>query len=93
MKLEFCHGGTRLVTMPGGRKRPWESQRGMGVQGHQDAGATVFENLGAGVSIEEVMEEFDVTREQIEAVLKFAARSLSAPPQVPPFTPADVHTV
>ena len=54
--------------------------------------ATVFENLKAGVSIEEVMEEFDVTREQIDAVLEFAARSLDAPiPQHSP-APADAHT-
>jgi uncharacterized protein (DUF433 family) len=41
--------------------------------------ATVFENLEAGASIEEIMEWFDVTREQITAVLDFAARSLEAP--------------
>jgi uncharacterized protein (DUF433 family) len=42
--------------------------------------ATVFENLEAGSSIEEIMEQFHVTREQIQAVLEFAARSLDAPP-------------
>ena len=41
--------------------------------------ATVFENLEDGMTIEEVMEQFDVTREQIQAVLEFAARSLDAP--------------
>jgi len=41
--------------------------------------ATVFENLEAGASIEEIMEWFDVTPEQIKAVLEFAARSLDAP--------------
>jgi uncharacterized protein (DUF433 family) len=41
--------------------------------------ATVFENLEAGASIEEIMEWFDVTREQITAVLDFAARSLESP--------------
>ncbi len=35
--------------------------------------ATVFENLEAGLSVDEVMEEFSVTREQINAVLHFAA--------------------
>jgi uncharacterized protein (DUF433 family) len=44
--------------------------------------ATVFENLEAGSSIEEIIEQFHVTREQIQAVLEFAARSLDAP-QVP----------
>jgi uncharacterized protein (DUF433 family) len=42
--------------------------------------ATVFENLKAGSSLEEIIEQFHVTREQIQAVLAFAARSLDAPP-------------
>jgi uncharacterized protein (DUF433 family) len=42
--------------------------------------ATVFENFEAGSSIEEIIEQFHVTREQIHAVLEFAARSLDAPP-------------
>ena len=41
--------------------------------------ATVFENLEAGLTVEEVMEEFSVTREQVNAVLHFAARSLKMP--------------
>ncbi|PYV35734.1 MAG: hypothetical protein DMG22_01385 [Acidobacteria bacterium] len=41
--------------------------------------ATVFENLEDGMTIGEIMEQFDVTREQVEAVLDFAARSLEAP--------------
>jgi uncharacterized protein (DUF433 family) len=42
--------------------------------------STVFENLEVGASIEEIIEQYDVTREQIRAVLEFAARSLDAPP-------------
>lgn len=42
--------------------------------------ATVFENLEVGSSIEEIIEQYDVTREQIQTVLEFAARSLDAPP-------------
>ena len=38
--------------------------------------ATVFENLDAGASIDEIMEWFDLTRDQITEVLNFAARSL-----------------
>ncbi len=30
-------------------------------------------------SIEEIIEQYDVTQEQIQAVLEFAARSLDAP--------------
>jgi len=42
--------------------------------------ATVFENLEAGASIDDIVEQFHVTPEQIKAVLEFAARSLDAPP-------------
>ncbi len=41
--------------------------------------AAIFENLEDGMSIEEIMEQFDVTREQVTAVLDFAARSLEPP--------------
>jgi len=40
----------------------------------------VFENLEAGATIEEIIDQFDVTLEQIQTVLRFAARSLDAPP-------------
>jgi uncharacterized protein (DUF433 family) len=41
--------------------------------------ATVFENLQDGLSIDEIVEQFDVTREQVRAALDFAARSLETP--------------
>jgi uncharacterized protein (DUF433 family) len=47
--------------------------------------ATVIENL-EDLSIEEVMEQFDVTREQIAAVLDFVAASLRSEP-----VPASAH--
>ncbi len=43
--------------------------------------ATVFENLEAGASVEDLLEWFDLTREQVTTVLDFAARSLAAPAQ------------
>jgi uncharacterized protein (DUF433 family) len=56
--------------------------------------ATVFENLEAGSSIEEIIEQFHVTREQIQTVLKFTARSLDAPPvPVGAFTSTDAHSL
>lgn len=39
--------------------------------------SVVFENLEDGMTIDEVMEQFPVTRKQVEAVLAFAARSLN----------------
>jgi uncharacterized protein (DUF433 family) len=55
--------------------------------------SAVFENLEAGATIEEIIEQFDVTREQISAVLEFAARSLD-PVQVtlPATPPVDAHS-
>jgi uncharacterized protein (DUF433 family) len=54
--------------------------------------AIVFENLEAGLTVEEVMEEFSVTREQINAVLHFAAKSLRAfPPPMHASPPGDAH--
>lgn len=41
--------------------------------------ATIFENLEAGSPLEEIMEQFRVSREQINAVLEFAAQSLRDP--------------
>jgi uncharacterized protein (DUF433 family) len=53
--------------------------------------ASVFENLECGSSIEEIMEQYDVTRKQIQAVLEFAARSLDAPVPVGAASMADAH--
>lgn len=36
----------------------------------------VFENLEDGMTIDEITEQYDVTREQVKAVIEFAARSL-----------------
>ena len=44
--------------------------------------AIVFQNLEAGATIEDIVEWFDVSREQVTAVLDFAARSLEAPTPV-----------
>jgi uncharacterized protein (DUF433 family) len=41
--------------------------------------AVVFENLEDGMTIDEVMEQFSVSRDQVRAVLEFAARSLDVP--------------
>jgi uncharacterized protein (DUF433 family) len=57
--------------------------------------ATVFENLEAGVSIDEIVEQFHVTPEQVKAVLEFAARSLDPPPSSSdPVSPStDAHSL
>jgi uncharacterized protein (DUF433 family) len=38
---------------------------------------TVFDNLEAGMSLDEITEVFDVTAEEVKAVLHFASESLA----------------
>jgi uncharacterized protein (DUF433 family) len=40
---------------------------------------TVFDNLEAGMSLSEINEVFDVTPEEVNAVLHFASESLASP--------------
>ena len=40
----------------------------------------LFENLEAGMSIEEVIEQFPVSREEIDRLMAFVARSLDKAP-------------
>jgi uncharacterized protein (DUF433 family) len=44
--------------------------------------SVVFENLEDGLTIDDIVEQFPVSRREIEAVLEFAARSL-APAKIP----------
>ena len=45
--------------------------------------SAVFENLESGATVEEIMDWFHLSREQIVPVLQFAARSLEAPAPLP----------
>ena len=53
--------------------------------------SAVFENLEAGATIDEIVEQFDISREQINEVLEFAARSLDAP--APVASALDAHSL
>jgi uncharacterized protein (DUF433 family) len=55
--------------------------------------SVVFDNLEVGASIGEIMEWFHLSREQVTAVIEFAARSLDAPPVPPPAQVADARTL
>ncbi len=44
----------------------------------------IFENIEACLSVEQVMEQFDVSREQVSAVLEFVTHSLEKPPSFEP---------
>ncbi|HKO04258.1 MAG TPA: DUF433 domain-containing protein [Candidatus Acidoferrales bacterium] len=67
-----------VESVPGRRSGAWV------FRGTRMPVATVFENLEAGASIQEIVEQFHVTQEQIRTVLEFAARSLDAPPAAVP---------
>jgi uncharacterized protein (DUF433 family) len=61
-----------VESIPGKRSGAWV------FKGTRMPVATVFENL-QDMSVDELVEEFGVTREQVQAVLTFAARSAEAP--------------
>lgn len=41
---------------------------------------TIFDNLEAGLSVKDITEVFDVTEEEVKAVLRFASQSLAKAP-------------
>ena len=53
-----------------------------GVHGHRTSVGTVIEDL-EDLSIDEVIEQFDVTREQVEAILEFVAAESAFPKSRP----------
>jgi uncharacterized protein (DUF433 family) len=55
--------------------------------------SAVFENLEAGATVDEITEWFDISKEQVIAVLDFAARSLAAPVSVEMAPALDAHPV
>ena len=55
--------------------------------------SAVFENLEAGAIIDEIVEQFDISREQINEVLEFAARSLDAPTPAHAGSALDAHSL
>ncbi len=67
--------------MPRCRKHSRQGERRLGSQGYAHAVSGIFENLEAGANIDDIMAWFDgLDREQIKAVIEFAARSLDAAP-------------
>lgn len=54
--------------------------------------ATVLENL-EDLTMDEVIEQFDVEREQIEAVLRFVAQSLRTPVPAETITTVDASSL
>ena len=55
--------------------------------------SVVFDNLEVGASVDEIMDWFHLSREQVVTVIEFAARSLDAPPPQQPVQAVDAHTI
>ncbi len=50
------------------------------IRGTRTPVKVLFENLEAGLSLDELIEQFPVTREQLESLMAFVARSLDKEP-------------
>jgi uncharacterized protein (DUF433 family) len=58
--------------------------------------STVFENLEAGATVDEITEWFDISKERVIEVLQFAARSLDPAPlpvEPVPASPPDARSL
>ena len=53
--------------------------------------ALIFENFESGATIDDVVAQYGVTREQIQAVLSFAAQSAGPPAHLGRESPADAN--
>jgi uncharacterized protein (DUF433 family) len=54
------------------------------LRGTRMPASVIFENIEAGASLDDIMEWFEgLDREQVKAVIEFAARSLDQPPTAP----------
>lgn len=63
--------------MPGGGACAGEGQQRLGAEGHPQPVATIFENLEAGASIDDVFPWYEgLDRKQVQAVIEFTARGL-----------------
>ena len=74
-----------VESVPGKRSGAWV------FRGTRTPVSVVFDNLEAGASIDEIMEWFHLSHDEVAAVLEFAARSLDAPPAQPPAPTLDAH--
>jgi uncharacterized protein (DUF433 family) len=74
-------------------KHPWQGSGAWVFKDTRTPVSVVFDNLEVGASINEIMEWFHLSQEQVVAVIEFAARSLDAPPVPLPAPVADAHPI
>ena len=76
-----------VESIPGKRSGAWV------FRGTRTPVSVVFDNLEACASINEITEWFDLSHEQVAAVIEFAARSVDSPPLQPASPMLDAHTL
>lgn len=66
--------------MPGSREHPGTVSSAWVLRNRRMPVATIFENLEAGANVDDSLSGYDgLNREQVKAVIEFAARSLDTP--------------
>ena len=65
--------------MFGSREHPGKVGGTWVFKGSRTPVSVVFENLEDGLTIDEVIEQFPISRAEIKAVLEFATKSLETP--------------
>jgi uncharacterized protein (DUF433 family) len=74
------YGSARLVPVPGGRKHSGKVSGAWVLRNTRMPVAAIFENLEAGANIDDILAWYDgLDRDQVKAVIEFAARSLDTP--------------
>ena len=65
--------------MPRRGERAGAASRCVGVPRYSPAVSVVFQNLEAGATVDEIVEWFDIAKDQVIEILEFATRSVAAP--------------
>jgi len=55
--------------------------------------SAVFQNLEVGATVDEIADWFSISKDEVNEVLEFAARSLAAPPAAEADSQLDAHPV
>ncbi len=76
-----------VESVPGKRSGAWV------FRGTRTPVSVVFDNLEVGASIDEIMEWFHLTHEQVVTVIEFVSRSLEMPAAPASASKADAHTI
>jgi uncharacterized protein (DUF433 family) len=80
MRGALENGKSRLVAMPAVERVPGKVSGAWTFRNSRTPVKLIFENLEDGMTIDEIVEQYPVSREEIKAVLDFAANSLDVAP-------------